>query len=211
MYAGVDGCAKGWVAFTLPDETLVEGYRHFAELLADLRLRGVQTIGVDMPLHPPEHGERECDHAARDVLGAKRSSLFMTPCRAALRAANQAEATKVNRQHGGKGVSAQSFALRHKILEIAAIEAPEVVEVHPELSFHVLGRPTYSKRSWAGVRERVEILEDQGLHPMRWASTGWGAADDTLDAAVAALSARRVAAGEALRVPHGGAGPYIWA
>lgn len=211
MYAGVDGCAKGWVAFTLPDEVLVEGHRHFADLLADLRDRGVETIGVDMPLNPPDRGERDCDHAARQILGAKRSSLFMTPCRQALMAADQAEATRINRQRGGKGVSAQAFALRGKILEVDAAQAAEVIEVHPELSFHILGAPVHSKRSWAGVRERVEILQAHGLHPMQWASTGWGAVDDTLDAAVAALSAVRFAAGTALQLPEIGPGPYLWA
>lgn len=211
MYAGVDGCAKGWVALILPTEELVEGRTAFGDLLEYLVAQGVTTVGVDMPIDPPERGERECDHAARALLGSKRSSLFMTPTRAALQCATQAQASEVNRAHGGKGVSAQAFNLGRKILEVAqAPRIADVIEVHPELTFHTLGATRHSKKTWAGVRERIAVLESQGLQPMQWQSMGWGATDDTLDAAAAALSARRYAKGEAVQVPQIGSGPFIW-
>lgn len=212
VYAGVDGCPKGWVALVLPDEELVEGHTTFAGLLEDLVARGVTTVGVDMPMDPPDHGERACDLEARVLLGSKRSSLFMTPTRAALECETQAQASEVNRAHGGKGVSAQAFNLGRKIRELA--EAPaiaELIEVHPELVFHLLGAPGHSKKTWAGVQERIAILEANGLHPLRWKSIGWGSTDDTLDAAAAALGAQRYGEGRARRVPETGAGPFIWA
>lgn len=212
MYAGVDGCAKGWVALILPEQRLVENCRTFDALLAELAAQGVTTVGVDMPIGPPEYGERQCDLAAKAFLGAKAASVFMTPTRAALQCLTQAEATAVNRAHGGKGVSAQAFALRGKIREVA--ESPTkltVVEVHPELCFRLLGEPRYSKKSWAGVRERLAILQAHGLDPLGWESTGWAATDDTLDAAAAALSARRYASGKARVFPDVGEGPRIWA
>jgi predicted RNase H-like nuclease len=141
MYAGVDGCAKGWVAFVVPTQRLVEGFPSFADLAGHLRELGVTTIGVDMPIEPPETGARECDLAVKKALGPKASSLFITPTRAALACATQAEATVVNKEHGGAGVSAQAFALRHKIREVEQAGVDGVIEVHPELTFHLLGAP----------------------------------------------------------------------
>jgi predicted RNase H-like nuclease len=212
MYAGVDGCRQGWVALVLPAEDLVEGYPRFGELVQHLAARGVEVVGVDMPIRPPLHGERECDLAARGFLGPRRSSLFMTPTTAALAAPTQAQATQINREHGGKGVSAQAFALRSKIQEVAqASTTATVIEVHPELTFRVLGAPQFSKKSWAGVRERLAILESEGLHPLDWVSAGWATTDDTLDAAAAALSARRFAQGRARAFPEFADRARIWA
>lgn len=209
VFAGVDGCTKGWVALVLPSQELVEGFARFADLAEHLRRAGVTTIAVDMPLSAPERGERACDLAVRAALGRKRASLFITPTRAALACATQSEATVVNRRHGGKGVSAQAFALRHKIAEVAGQVG--LIEVHPELTFHLLGDPKHSKRTWAGLRERVDILRAEGLEPWSWSSQGWAAADDTLDAAAAAVTARRFAQGRAARFPHTGATDVIWA
>lgn len=197
MYAGVDGCREGWVAFVLPDERVIEGCRSFAEVLA--AIGPVDVAGVDMPLWVPEYGQRNAELQVRDALGSHRSSLFITPTRAALAAATQSSASEINRRHGGTGVSAQSFALRTKIAEVASTPSDiTLLEVHPELTFHVLGPVTHRKRSWAGIRERVAVLEAHGLHPAQWRCGNWAAADDTLDAAAAALSARRYALGEAV-------------
>ena len=169
------------------------------------------TVGVDMPLSCPEYGERSCDLAVKKALGPFGSSLFVTPTCAALACSTQREASAVNRGRGGKGVSAQAFALRSKIAEVAATPtSAALVEVHPELSFHLLGPVQHGKRTWAGVRERVAVLEAQGLHPMEWETGGWAAADDTLDAAVAAVSAHRYARGRALGFGPD-EGPRIWA
>ena len=212
MYAGVDGCRQGWVALVLPAEDLVEGFTRFSDLAEHLVALGVEVVGVDMPIGPPLHGERECDLAARAFLGPRRSSLFMTPTAAALAAPTQGQATAINREHGGKGVSAQAFALRSKIQEVAqAKTTATVIEVHPELTFRVLGAPRFSKKSWAGVRERLAILESEGLHPLDWVSAGWATTDDTLDAAAAALSAGRFALGRARPFPRSADRARIWA
>jgi predicted RNase H-like nuclease len=211
MYAGVDGCRKGWVALVLPEQRLVEGCTSFVDLVARLTELGVTVIGVDMPIGPPEHGARECDVAVRTALGSKRSSLFMTPTRAALGAPTQAEATRINRELGGAGVSAQAFALRHKIREVDEVAVPGLIEVHPELTFHLLGSPRFSKRTWAGVRERVTILRAFGLDPWAWDSQGWAAVDDTLDAAAAAITAMRYGEDRAIAYPADRTGPCIWA
>jgi predicted RNase H-like nuclease len=56
------------------------------------------AVGVDMPLHLSDDGHRSCDLEARRHLGAKRSSLFVTPPRAALTAATYEEACAVARR-----------------------------------------------------------------------------------------------------------------
>ncbi len=211
MYAGVDGCKKGWVGFVLPGQRLVEGCTSFAELTGRLAELGVTTIGVDMPIGPPQTGERECDLLVKKALGPKGSSLFITPTRAALACATQAEATRLNKELGGAGVSAQAFSLRHKIAEVTDAGVEGLIEVHPELTFHVLGTPRFSKRTWAGVRERLAILQAQGLDPWAWKSAGWAAVDDTLDAAAAAITAMRYGESRAIAYPADREGPCIWA
>ena len=206
--AGVDGCREGWVGFVLPDEQVIEGCRTFDELLA--HMGPVDVIGVDMPLFAPETGVRYAEAEVIEALGPFRSSLFVTPTREALTAATQREATEINRRNGGAGVSAQAFALRHKIAEVRAVRAP-LIEVHPELTFRLLGPVEHRKRSWAGIRERVAVLQAHGLHPDDWDCGNWASADDTLDAAAAALSARRYVRGEARRFGSADLDPGIFA
>lgn len=190
----------------------MERFAVFADLVAHLVGLGVEVIGVDMPLNPPELGQRLCDIEVREALGGFGSSLFVTPTRAALAAPTQTEASRINRERGGMGVSSQAFALRHKIAEIAHTQSDvPLIEVHPELTFHLLGPALYRKRSWAGVRERVRLLRAQGLHPDEWECGNWAAADDTIDAAAAALSARRHALGEAKAFGDLPGDPVIWA
>ncbi|MFN8129670.1 MAG: DUF429 domain-containing protein [Candidatus Nanopelagicales bacterium] len=209
MYAGVDGCPKGWVAFVLPDERIVEGFQQLAGLLE--ALNGCEVIAVDMPLNAPETGQRPCDLSVRAELGPFASSLFMTPTAQALAAATQEEASRINIERGGYGVTSQAFSLRNKIAEVAELQRPDLVEVHPELVFRLLGPVIHRKRSWAGLRERVEVLQTHGLHPQSWDCGNWAEADDTMDAAAAALTARRYARGEALRFPPEGQDPAIFA
>lgn len=208
---GIDGCRQGWVAFVLPEERVVEGFASFAALVAHLGAE-VTVAGVDMPLSIPETGERQAELEVREALGPFRSSLFITPTREALAANTQAEASTINRRNGGLGVTAQAFALRHKIAEVGAARPGfPLIEVHPELTFATLGPVHHRKRTWAGVRERVSVLRGQGLHPWQWNCGDWAAADDTLDAAAAALSAQRYALGQALAFPAEGTVAEIFA
>ena len=105
-------------------------------------------------------------------------------------------------------VSAQAFALRHKLLEVDAwvrCTDTRVVEVHPEVSFATLaGTPlTERKITWTGAVHRRRLLAeacirlDDDLGPAGSAA----AIDDVLDAAIAAWTARRVARSEAHPMP----------
>ena len=61
------------------------------------------------------------------------------------------------------------------------------------------------------MRERLAILQAQGLDPWAWKSAGWAAVDDTLDAAAAAITAMRYGESRAIAYPADREGPCIWA
>ena len=175
-------------------------------------LPNAEAVGVDIPIGLPEEGLRAADVAARKFVGPRRSSVFPTPPRAALTAATYAEARKVL-----TSLSAQSFALGKKILEVERCLEERVFEVHPEVSFAALAdhHLRYSKRSWNGQMERRRLLSTAGIALPDELTTGEAAADDVLDAAIASWSAARKARGEAATLPpdppqHHGRPVAIW-
>lgn len=222
---GVDGCRAGWIGVVLGAGHPPVGV--FGPSIVDLvnEAGPVDLMGIDMPIHPPDAGTRPADLAARAHLGRKASSVFPTPARTVLAAATYEEACRVARAIDGRAISRQAWSLRNKILEVdgwlASALCP-VHEVHPEVSFSLLaGAPiAASKRTSAGQSARRRSLELAGipvpsdLGPSGVAGVG---ADDVLDAAVVAWSARRIAAGAARSFPDppvrlaDGRTPAIWA
>jgi predicted RNase H-like nuclease len=208
---GVDGCRSGWVGVVLAPGHQVVGVlgASIAALVeaATAAAGTIQAVGIDMPIHPPEAGYRRADIAASAHLGRKASSIFPTPARLVLDAASYADACAVARALDGRAISRQAWALRAKILEVGAWlpSAPSpVYEVHPEVSFSLLtGAPIMAgKRSAAGLAARRQALADAGIEaPIDLAEARGVAADDVLDAAVVAWSARRVTAGQARSFP----------
>jgi predicted RNase H-like nuclease len=221
---GIDGCRKGWFGIVTGGGG-VEAL--FAPRVADLVASAgrVAAIAIDIPIGLPDRGVRRADRAARERLGRLASSVFLTPVRAALAAEPYREATAVAMRLTGSGISQQAYRLREKIFEVEdwlpGSPAP-VWEVHPEISFAVAnGAPlSCSKHTWAGSQERRLILARRGLvldGPLLPAGRHAGP-DDVLDAAVAAWSARRLAAGTAESLPArpeemtpGGRPMAIWA
>jgi predicted RNase H-like nuclease len=221
---GVDGCRTGWVG------VLVDGGNCtavFAPLIADLvgPAGPVEGIGIDIPIGLLDGGLRSADAAARKRLGRFGRSVFAIPPRSALAAAPFADAIAESMRLSGTGFSQQAYALRAKIFEVEAwlpASAAPVWEVHPEVSFAVAsGSPlNHSKRTWAGAEERRVILANQGLAiggPMLPGGAHAGV-DDVLDAAIAAWSAARLAAGAGQSFPAppdqftpGGRPIAIWA
>jgi predicted RNase H-like nuclease len=224
---GVDGCRSGWVGVVLAPARPVVGVlgATIAELVeaASTAAGTLRAIGIDMPIHPPDAGYRRADLAARAHLGPKASSIFPTPARTVLDAPSYADACAVARALDGRAISRQAWALRAKILEVGTWlpAAPcAVYEVHPEVSFSLLtGAPiTAGKRSAAGLAVRRQALSEAGIVAPRDLADARGvAADDVLDAAVVAWSARRIAAGRARSFPDrperlpGGRLDAIWA
>ncbi len=204
---GVDACRGGWVGLT-DDGTGWFGPTIDALVAAAATDGPLACVAIDIPIGLPTSGPRRADVLARAAIGARRSSVFETPVRAALLAATHAEGSALNRAATGRGLSQQAYALRHKVLEVDAwlpdARVP-VIEVHPELSFATAaGRPLeHPKKTWAGLQERLSILASHGIQvPAELGAAGATAAvDDVLDAAVACWTAGRHARGEAVPFP----------
>ena len=187
---GVDGCRGGWVAVALPGPEVVVRAT-LRDVLATYP--DAACVAVDMPIGlPAGPGGRASDRAAKQLLGRASSRVFPAPTRACLELPTYAAARQVE-----PTVSAQSYALRGKILEAEeARHAGPVVEAHPELAFLRFAGEVLvvSKRTWDGAVRRRAVLAAEGLVlPDDLGPTGGTAAvDDVLDAAACALVARAV-------------------
>lgn len=211
-FVGVDGTKGRWVAVAL-----TEGGTFASAILADkvgeivTAFDAAAAFGVDVPIGLPVSGRRAVDLKAKMLLGPRRATLFPVPPKEVLSQATYADARKKAVELTGKSISAQSFALRHNILEVEALlgslpraTSDKIHEVHPELCFRALcGRVLMTpKRSWNGAGERRSALEQAGIVlPKFLDRVGSVPVDDVLDAAVAAWSAKRIADGAAQSVP----------
>ena len=214
---GVDGCPSGWVAAVvdLASGQLTFGvFATFAELVA--AYPEAAAIGVDIPVGLPYTPSRRADIEARKLLPGKASSVFPAPHPAIRYETNFANATEVSNKLVGKGLSLQGFAILPKIAEVNDFLTPQlqerIVEVHPEVSFAALngGMPILSKKGEPpGFAERSKLLVARSGFsgvPDRVAASHIAPgmkvhADDTLDAIVAAWTAKRVVEGTALKIP----------
>jgi predicted RNase H-like nuclease len=200
--AGVDLAGGALAVVVLEDGRVVDAFR--CETFAEALLVDAEVVAVDIPIGIPDEGVRPADEAARRFVGPRASSVFTTPVRRVLEAATYAEARRVATELAGKSISAQSYALRRRILEVDeyAHEDERVIEVHPEVSFRELAhRPLLPKRRTDGLAERRALLEEAGIELP--SSVPRVAEPDLLDATVAAWSARRYTLGEALPLPQG--------
>ena len=209
---GVDACPAGWVGVLL-DAARTAPTVLVGDDIAALHLRAsrdgpLDVVGIDIPIGLPDRSGRAADRLARAEIGPRRSSVFLTPVRAALASADHATATRVNQELAGVGISVQAYGLRVKLLQVDrwVRSAPvPVIEVHPEVSFRRLaGEPLQSsKRTWAGAVHRHALLAGAGIElrgDLGLAGAGV-AVDDVLDAAVVAWTARRYARGGARPLP----------
>ncbi len=191
--AGLDGCRAGWVVATRAGVEVVDSVTGVLE-------QRHRAVGVDMPIGLPGHGDRAADRAARRFLSPRGSTIFSTPARAVLGAADYADACALSADATGKKISLQAWHILPKIAELdAAISTADedrVVEVHPECSFAVMnsGKPLVSKHTAEGRAVRTALLE-QVFGPLP--STPRGATrDDVLDAYAVLWTAERFAGGQ---------------
>jgi predicted RNase H-like nuclease len=207
---GVDGCKGGWIAVAIDDAGACS--THLVRTIDSISatIPDASVIAIDIPVGLVETGERHADREVKALLGPRRSSLFMTPIRAALESTSHAEASSLSVAAGGAGISRQAHGLRARIFEVErwlAHASCPVFEVHPELCFAELrgGRPASApKKSWHGVRERLDALEAAGIR-LDDVDPGVGsivAVDDLLDAAAAAWTASRLVSGVARSIPE---------
>jgi predicted RNase H-like nuclease len=208
---GADACPAGWVGVVLSGNRVsAVVHTEIGGLVAMAAAGGpLDAIAVDIPIGLADSGPRQADLLARKAAGPRFASVFLTPVREALLAETYAAALAVSRELTGRGISSQAYRLRAKILQVdrwrqGTLPCP-VIEAHPELSFAAMaGAPLRdSKSTWAGAVRRRQLLaahgigldDDLGLSGLRVG------VDDVLDAAAVAWTARRVAAGDARRLP----------
>ncbi len=205
VVAGVDGAPTGWVVVRqIAGRPLqVDLIRTFAGVLE--RCEDAACIGLDMPIGLAAVAVakgRPADALARARLGARRSSLFSAPSRAALEGFRSGLGySEVSRLNGAVGLTLQAFNLLRKIDEVDRLMTPDlqrrVREVHPESAFALAaGHPLeHSKHTGKGLSERRRLLDTLGLELPRGSALK---GDDVLDAAIACWSAARLARDEAV-------------
>ena len=181
-------------------------YRHFA---VGVDASGdAAVIAVDIPIRypPPPARARSADGAARDFVSPRTSTVFNALHPYVLLEPDQPSASARSLELTGKGVGSTAFALRDKMLQVAPVAErdPRIYEVHPEVSFRALaGHPLAPKWSWDGHIERRIVLAQAGIViPDDLGRAGTAGVDDILDAAAAAWSARRIAAGRGVSLPN---------
>jgi len=200
---GVDGCRAGWLAVWRQDGRIVFGtFRTFREIAG--RFAKPVRILIDVPIGLPWRGVpvRPCDRRAREILGpTRRSSVFPVPCRAALRAANRLDASRINLRLLDRKIGVQTWGISAKIAEVdrfllgARPGRAEVHEIHPEICFWALagGRPMRdSKQTTEGRRERLEVLarrEPQSRRLLESAASSTRRSEVGLDDVLDALAA----------------------
>lgn len=206
---GVDRCRAGWFWVALGDgDGWTVGVAPSASE-AWRTHRDADRILVDVPIGLPEEGpeERTCDLLARELLGARGASVFPVPCRPAVRADGPEEASRINEERTGRGLSAQSRSLLEGIRDFDRLlrsepRAREVVrETHPEVAFWGLSGGTAveaGKRDPEGLVERLAILDAHDRRAPRVVSTtllafarNRVARHDVLDALAGAVTALR--------------------
>lgn len=205
---GVDGWSRGWIGIELYDGRFAAD--HVALTLADIiKSNYYDVITVDIPLGLLDRGFRQADIESKKELGPRSSSVFMTPPRPVLNQDLFATANALSRVLTGSGLSQQSYALRHRVLEADELfddgETLPFFETHPEVSFTKMGDgpASFSKKTWRGQHDRMLLLEAHGIAiPAELGEAAQVPPDDILDAAAAAWSAHRIANGLCGTIPR---------
>lgn len=199
---GADGVSRNrWVVAELTAGSRVRWHlaTGAAELLALADAVGAAAVALDVPIGLPAAGRRRCDREAYAALGARRSSVFMTPPRHVLEHDRYAAARAAS-----PGLTAQAFALIGRIRDVDTVlraAGPgiheSVIECHPELSFREMtGQELARKRSAMGALLRMDAVAAAGLVDVRDAPDEAGL-DDALDALACAWTALRWTTGQA--------------
>jgi predicted RNase H-like nuclease len=222
--AGADGCPGGWiVAFVRPDpaDVRLRIVPRFNDILAAAETPA--TVAIDIPIGLPERvglGGRAAENAVRPLLGARQSSVFSVPSRAAIHTDDYREACHVAQATSDppRMISRQLFNIAAKIREVDnALRADptaiaRVFEVHPELAFwrlnagRALSEPKKVKNRChePGLALRRQLLAADGFpSDVLGAPPPRGAGpDDLLDALACGAIARRIHAGIAEPFPN---------
>ena len=216
--AGADGCRGGWFRAARETETgelVFHVVAHAADLVAvPPRPR---ILGIDIPIGLTEAGRRDCDTAARKLLGHPRaSSVFPAPVRPALKAATRLEASDITQRLDGRRVGAQAWNIYAKIREVDELLQRQtrlrerIREVHPEVAFCAWsgGKAIVpGKKTTKGQAQRLKLAEAWLAEGVLAAARGnhlkkTVADDDILDAIAVLWTATRIHRGEARTLPE---------
>lgn len=213
---GIDGCRAGWVVAESDACLASVQFSVVSDLhgVAADAVAGAAIVVIDIPIGLPDCGPRSADLAAREVVRPRGATVFPAPCRVALSAEAYDEACRLNAAACGKKISRQAFGILSKIREVdrllTATAQKFVREAHPEVSFAILaGRPLrHSKKTPEGEQERLRLLRRRGLrfdlsNERLRLGRGNVQRDDIVDAAACLVTAHRIVAGVALRLPRG--------
>jgi len=212
--AGVDGCRSGWIAaFVAADlaEVRIRLAPRFADVAAAPEAPAV--IAVDIPVGLPEragYGGRAAENAVRPLLGARQSSVFSVPSRAATEAESYADACVIAlaTSQPPRKVSRQLIMLAPKIREVdTGLRsdpglARRVFEVHPEVAFwrlngeRALAEPKKVKsrphEPGLALRQALVIAAGFPVAAVEARPPAGAGADDLIDALACAAIARRI-------------------
>jgi len=221
----VDGCKAGWLVAivsaievgTEANVTCVYALQEFwvAHTFYEIlpKTKQFELVCADIPIGLSDGDRpRECDLSARKVLGGVRaSSVFPAPIRQCLRAKDYETASKICREHSGKKLNRQSYALMDKIRQVDDLMRPalqeRVREIHPEISFWVLNdkKPVpRNKKTVPGQSHRHKLLQEifTDMDSILMEAPIYGyAMDDAFDALVAAWTAGQTVIGKAETLP----------
>lgn len=211
IIVGADGYREKWLTVSLDTSTdeIWAAVRSTAELPA----LGYDVLAIDIPIGLPEAGSREAESLARGFVGPRRSSVFPTPIRPALRCPTHLEACAITHAINGKKVSVQAFALFSKIeqlrnlLEAHPDLASKTFEVHPEVSFRAWdGEPMqHYKKSAGGKQKRQALIAREFgadvFDRLKRESSVRLPDDDLADAFAALWSAKRILEGRFASIP----------
>ena len=190
--AGVDAAPGGWAVVALDDTRL-----SFAGVVPRFTDIKADVIAIDIPFLLQADGWRDADREAKRLLGARHSTLFLTPPASVVDCLDYPTANARCRELTGGGLTKQMFNLFARIREVRDAGV-DVYECHPELVFlRLAGAPLPSKRTADGLAQRRALLADLDLPR--------NATHDVLDAAACALAAADIAAGRSRSV-----GEVIW-
>ena len=206
-YFGIDGCKAGWVSIykTNLSKWEIEIFttiEEFWNIYSDAEL-----VLIDIPIGLIDGGPapRSAEVAARKYLSGKHSSsIFPTPCRAALLKSTYEEANQVNREKTGKGLSKQTWNIMEKIRELDILLQEDknarnvFYEAGPELCFMTLADKSFNhyKKTEDGLKNRLNLILDYCNCDSSFYESALKrftrkivAKDDILDAWVLAISA----------------------
>ncbi len=218
--AGADGCPFGWVCVLRQLEPPFRERAFLAKSIAEV-LDHPDTpavIAIDIPIGFPERiagAGRECDRAARKVLGRRACAVFSAAGRAAIGETGDyalACAAAAAASDPPRRISKQMFHLLPKIGEVDGLMTPElqkrVFECHPETAFWAMNaqKPLLEpKKRQRGLEARRALLMEQGFSEAFLKETHFprkdAGADDFLDACACSWTAARIHRGEAIRFP----------